>query len=94
MAIPKMLDVTFLPQFHFGNGETGKSFVQNQHQYASLSTDWNTVLSHAAMKWRGGHIFMPELNNIAMNQVRAEKLYSMKITDTSRLGTEMPFLIM
>ncbi|ORY06240.1 hypothetical protein BCR34DRAFT_590673 [Clohesyomyces aquaticus] len=90
VVIPKVVDVTFLPLFQERKNESTSGFAQDQHQSVFLWTYWNTALSQAALRWRGGDIFMPDLNGIVMNQVRAKQLFSEHISDASGFGKQMP----
>ncbi|KAF2190720.1 hypothetical protein K469DRAFT_736478 [Zopfia rhizophila CBS 207.26] len=90
VVIPKLMDVTFLPRFQMRKNESTSVFAQDQHQSVFLWTYWNTALSQAAVEWGNGDIFMPDLNGIVMNQVRAKQLYSKHISDASGFGKQMP----
>ncbi|KAF2464943.1 uncharacterized protein BDR25DRAFT_296139 [Lindgomyces ingoldianus] len=90
VVIPKVVDVTFLPRFQMRKNESTNDFAQDQHQSIFLWTYWNTALSQTAVAWSGGDIFMPDLNGIVMNQVRAKQLYSKHISDAFGFGKQTP----
>lgn len=90
VVIPKLVDVTFLPRFQSMKDINKEHFAEDQHQLVFLWTYWNTVLSRTASQWQRGEIFMPNPNNLILDQVRAMQLYSNNLTDASGAGTQAP----
>jgi hypothetical protein len=92
VVLPKLIDVTFLPLFNqpARQNTTFDNLAQDQHQSVYLWTYWNTALSQAAKGWRHGDIYMPDLNSVVLNQVRAKQLYSKQISDASGFGKQAP----
>ena len=90
VVVPRIVDLTFLPRFQALRDQSPETFAQKQHQYAFLANYWNTVLSQAAVEWRGGSIFQPQVDQIVVSQVRAKQLYSGKVEDAFGLGRQMP----
>ncbi|KAF2796816.1 hypothetical protein K505DRAFT_155678 [Melanomma pulvis-pyrius CBS 109.77] len=89
-VIPKVVDVTFLPRFQMRKNKSDVVFAHDQHQSVFLWTYWNTALSQAAAEWKGGDIYMPDLNSIVMDQVREQQLYSKQISDAAGIGKQIP----
>lgn len=89
-VIPKVVDVTFLPRFQMRKNKSEVIFAHDQHQSVFLWTYWNTALSRAAAEWKGGDIYMPDLNSIVMDQVREQQLYSKQISDAAGIGKQTP----
>ena len=90
IVIPQLVDVTYLPRFQSKKNESADAFAMDQHQKIFLWTYWNSALSHAAGNWVHGDIYLPDLNGIVMNQVRAKQLYAAHVTDASGFGKQMP----
>lgn len=90
VVIPKLVDVTFLPRFASRKNESTTMFAAEQHQSVFLWTYWNTALSQASVGWGKGDLFIPDLNGIVMNQVRAKQLYSKQISDATGFGKQKP----
>jgi hypothetical protein len=90
VVLPKIMDVTFLPRFQMRKTNLDDIFAQDQHQLVFLWTYWNTALSQRAAEWKGGDIYMPDLNSIVMDQVRAKQLYSKQISDAAGVGKQSP----
>jgi hypothetical protein len=89
-VVPKIMDVTFLPRFQMRKNNSNDIFAQDQHQLVFLWTYWNSALSQRAAEWKGGDIYMPDLNGIVMDQVRAKQLYSKQISDAAGTGKQSP----
>lgn len=90
VVVPKMVDVTFLPRFQSRKDIDKEHFAEDQHHLVFLWTYWNTVLSQTASQWKHGEIFVPNPNNLILDQVRAKQLYSKKISDASGMGKQAP----
>jgi hypothetical protein len=90
IVAPKLVDVTFLPRFQSRKDIDKEHFAEDQHHLVFLWTYWNTVLSQAASQWKHGEIFMPNPNNLILDQVRAKQLYSKQISDASGMGKQEP----
>ncbi|KAH6618546.1 hypothetical protein C7974DRAFT_317313 [Boeremia exigua] len=90
VVVPKLVDVTFLPRVQSMKDINKEHFAEYQHQLVFLWTYWNTVLSRAAAKWEHGAIFMPNPNNLILDQVRAKQLYSKNLSDASGTGKQAP----
>ncbi|OCL06147.1 hypothetical protein AOQ84DRAFT_399180 [Glonium stellatum] len=90
VVLPLLFDVTFLPRFQMRKGSSAWQFAQNQHQAVFLLTYWNTALSRAASSWTAGDLFLPDINSVLVNEVRAKQLYAMGITDASGAGKQVP----
>ncbi|KAF2200507.1 hypothetical protein GQ43DRAFT_70969 [Delitschia confertaspora ATCC 74209] len=90
VVIPRVPDVTFLPRFQSRKYQNAASFGHDQHQYVYLSTYWNTILSETALLWRNGDVFIPGLNNIIVDQIRAKQLHSSRVSDANGLGKLTP----
>ncbi|KAF1852141.1 uncharacterized protein K460DRAFT_269588 [Cucurbitaria berberidis CBS 394.84] len=83
VVIPSMLDVTFLPRFQSRKNATQEHFAEKQHHLVFLWAYWNNVLFQRATQWTKGKVFMPDLNTLIMDQVRAKQLHSRHISDAS-----------
>ncbi|KAJ8114114.1 hypothetical protein OPT61_g3921 [Boeremia exigua] len=90
VVAPKLVDVTFLPRFQARKDINKEHFAEDQHQMVFLWTYWNTALSRAAAQWEHGQIFMPNPNNLILDQVRAKQLYSRNLSDASGTGKQAP----
>ncbi|KAF2654084.1 hypothetical protein K491DRAFT_601560 [Lophiostoma macrostomum CBS 122681] len=90
VVIPQLVDVTYLPRFQMKKNDSAGGFAMDQHQKVFLWTYWNSAVSHAAATWSRGDIYMPDLNGIVMNLVRAKQLYAANVTDASGFGKQMP----
>jgi len=90
VVLPLLFDVTFLPRFQMRKGSLAWQFAQDQHQAVFLLTYWNTALSQAAFRWTAGDLFLPDINAVLVNEVRATQLYAMGITDASGAGKQVP----
>lgn len=91
VILPKVMDLTFLPRFHqMRRDDSSPIIAQRQHQSVFLSTYWNTALSQAALDWGRGDLYMPNLNSMVMNQVRAQQLHSKHISDAFGYGKQKP----
>jgi hypothetical protein len=86
----KLVDATFLPRFQSRKDIDKEHFAEDQHHLVFLWTYWNTVLSRTASQWKHGEIFMPNPNNLIVDQVRAKQLYSKQIYDASGMGKQAP----
>jgi hypothetical protein len=91
VVIPKMIDVTFLPWFQSKkSGASQAQFAETQHHLIFLWTYWNTVLLRTASQWKNGTVYMPEPNDLIMQEVRASQLHSRQISDASGVGKQAP----
>jgi hypothetical protein len=90
IVAPKLVDVTFLPRFQSRKDVDKEHFAEDQHHLVFLWTYWNTALSRTASQWGHGEIFMPNPNNMILDQVRAKQLYSKQISDASGIGKQAP----
>ncbi|KAJ4365410.1 slightly ste11-like protein [Ascochyta clinopodiicola] len=90
IVAPKLVDVTFLPRFQSRKDMNKEHFAEDQHHLVFLWTYWNTVLSRTASQWKHGEMFMPNPNNLILDQVRAKQLYSKQISDASGTGKQAP----
>ncbi|KAL1600030.1 hypothetical protein SLS59_006104 [Nothophoma quercina] len=90
VVAPKLVDVTFLPRFQARKDIDKEHFAEDQHHLVFLWTYWNTMLSRIASQWKHGEIFMPNPNNLILDQVRAKQLYSKQISDASGMGKQAP----
>lgn len=90
VVAPKLVDVTFLPRFQSMKDINKEHFAEDQHQLVFLWTYWNTALSRTASQWKHGEIFMPNPNNLILDQVRAKQLYSKNLSDASGAGKQAP----
>lgn len=91
IVIPKMIDVTFLPAFQSRKKAMREAaFAETQHQLVFLYSYWNTVLFQAASRWKNGTIYMPEPNDLIMQEVRAKQLYMRQISDAAGVGKQAP----
>lgn len=91
VIIPKMIDVTFLPAFQSRKKAMREAaFAEIQHQLVFLHSYWNTVLFQAASRWKNGTIYMPEPNDLIMQEVRAKQLYMRQISDAAGVGKQAP----
>jgi hypothetical protein len=90
VVVPKLVDVTFLPRFQSKKDINKEHFAEDQHQLVFLWTYWNSVLSRTASQWQHGEIFMPNPNNLILDQVRAKQMYSTNTYDASGTGKQMP----
>lgn len=90
VVAPKLVDVTFLPRFQSTRDINKDHFAEHQHQLVYLWTYWNTILSQTASQWKHGKVFMPNPNNLVLDQVRAKQLYSNQISDASGMGKQAP----
>ncbi|KAF2116912.1 hypothetical protein BDV96DRAFT_598743 [Lophiotrema nucula] len=88
VVVPKLVDVTFLPRFQ-SKFPSGK-LAQRQHQSVFLWTYWNTALSQAAAEWGHGDLYVPDLNEVVMNQVREKQMYSKQVSDAKGSGKQVP----
>ena len=90
IVIPKLVDVTFLPRFQSRKYINKEHFAEDQHHLVFLWTYWNNALSRKASQWKHGEIFLPNPNNLIVDQVRAKQLYSKKLSDASGMGEQAP----
>ncbi|KAG9383296.1 hypothetical protein A1F94_005207 [Pyrenophora tritici-repentis] len=91
VIIPKMIDVTFLPVFQSKKkAMRGAAFAETQHQLVLLYSYWNSVLVQAASRWKNGTVYMPEPNDLIMQEVRAQQLYMRQISDAAGVGKQAP----
>ena len=90
VVVPNLMDVTFLPRFSGRKEGSAADFAMKQHQSVFLWTYWNTVLSHEASKWERGDLFVPNVHDIVMGEVRAKQMHSGKVTDSKGLGKQKP----
>lgn len=90
VVAPKLVDVTFLPRFQSMKDINKEHFAEDQHQLVFLWTYWNMALSRTASQWKHGEIFMPNPNNLIVDQVRAKQLYSKNLSDASGAGKQAP----
>ena len=90
VILPLLFDVTFLPRFQMRKDSSAWQFAQNQHQAVFLLTYWNTALFQAAFHWTAGDLFLPDINAVLVNEVRAKQLYAMGIADASGAGKQVP----
>lgn len=90
VVAPKLVDVTFLPRFQSMKDFNKKHFAENQHQLVFLWTYWNTALFRAASRWKRGQVYMPNPNNLILDQVRTKQLYSQNLTDAAGRGKQAP----
>lgn len=90
IILPKLVDVTFLPRFQSMKDINKEHFAEDQHQLVFLWEYWNTVLTRTARHWRNGQIYMPNPNNLILDQVRTKQLYSQNLTDAAGRGTQAP----
>jgi hypothetical protein len=90
VVIPKVVDVTFLPRFQLRRNYSSGDFAHDQHQSVFLWTYWNTVLSQKAAEWGRGHLYMPDLNGIVMNEIKANQFYTRHISDAAGTGKQTP----
>ncbi|KAE8845843.1 hypothetical protein PTNB85_01824 [Pyrenophora teres f. teres] len=91
VIIPKMIDVTFLPVFQSRKKALREAaFAEAQHQLVFLHSYWNTVLVQAASRWKNGTIYMPEPNELIMQEVRVQQLYMRQISDAAGVGKQAP----
>ncbi|KAF1835982.1 hypothetical protein BDW02DRAFT_578284 [Decorospora gaudefroyi] len=91
VVIPQMVDVTFLPRFQSKKrGATQAQFASTQHQLVFIWMYWNTVLLRTASQWEKGTVYMPEPNDLIMQQVRAKQLHSRQISDATGVGKQAP----
>ncbi|KAE8872672.1 hypothetical protein PTNB73_01823 [Pyrenophora teres f. teres] len=66
------------------------AFAEAQHQLVFLHSYWNTVLVQAASRWKNGTIYMPEPNELIMQEVRVQQLYMRQISDAAGVGKQAP----
>jgi len=91
VVIPKMIDVTFLPAFQPRKKAIREAeFAKTQHHLVFLYSYWNTVLARVASQWENGTIYMPEPNDLIMQEVRAKQLYMRQISDAAGVGKQAP----
>jgi hypothetical protein len=90
IVLPQLVDLTYLPRFQMKKNESADTFAMEHHQKVFLWTYWNSAVSHAAATWSHGDIYVPDLNGIVMNLVRAKQLYAANVTDASGYGKQMP----
>lgn len=90
IAVPNLLDVTFLPRYAGRKNGTTANFAQKQHQSVFLWTYWNTALSHEASKWDRGDLFVPNVHDIVMQEVRAKQMHSANVADSKGVGKQAP----
>lgn len=91
VIIPKMIDVTFLPRFQMKKKTMREAqFAETQHQLVFLWAYWNLVLHRTATQWKNGSVYMPEANEVIMQEVRAKQLHSRQISDAFGVGKQAP----
>ncbi|KAF2994056.1 hypothetical protein E8E13_001725 [Curvularia kusanoi] len=90
VVVPKLVDVTFLPRFQSMKDTNKEHFAEDQHQLVFLWTYWNSALFRTASKWQNGEIYMPNPNNLILDQVRAKQLYSANTSDAFGAGKQVP----
>lgn len=91
VIIPKMIDVTFLPRFQMMKKAMHEAqFAETQHQLVFLWAYWNLVLHRTATQWKNGVVYMPEANEVIMQEVRAKQLHSKQISDAFGVGKQTP----
>ncbi|KAF1977653.1 hypothetical protein BU23DRAFT_270772 [Bimuria novae-zelandiae CBS 107.79] len=90
VTVPNLLDVTFLPRYSRRKYESATEFAQKQHKSVFLSTYWNAALSQTASEWDRGVLFMPNVHDIVVEEVRANQMYSRQIVDSKGNGKQEP----
>lgn len=90
VTVPSLMDVTFFPRYSSKKNESATGFAQKQHQAVFLWTYWNSALSQAAAEWDRGDLFVPNVHDIVMAEVRAKQMYSNQIADAKGNGRQEP----
>lgn len=90
VTLPNLMDVTFLPRYSSGKDDSATEFAQNQHQAVFLWSYWNTALSHAASEWARGDVYVPNVHDIVMGEVRAKQMFNNRIADAKGNGRQAP----
>ena len=91
VIIPKMIDVSFLPVFQMMKKDLQDAqFAETQHRLIFLWSYWNLVLHRTATQWKNGVVYMPEANELIMQEVRAKQLHSKHISDAFGVGKQAP----
>jgi hypothetical protein len=91
VVIPNMIDVSFLPRFQMKKKAMREAqFAESQHQLIFLWAYWNLVLHRTATQWKNGVVFMPEANEVIMQEVRAKQLHSKQLSDAFGVGKQAP----
>jgi hypothetical protein len=90
VTVPSLMDVTFLPRYSDRKNESTTEFAQKQHQAVFLWSYWNTVLSGAASEWARGDVFVPNIHDIVMEEVRAKQMFTNRIADAKGNGRQEP----
>lgn len=90
VVVPNVMDVTFLPRFSSRRNKSTATYAQDHHRAVFMWHYWNGVLFQAAEVWDKGDLFMPDLHDIVMDQVRNHQLYYNQISDADGFGTQVP----
>lgn len=90
VTVPNLMDVTFLPRYSDRKNESATEFAQAQHQAVFLWSYWNTALSQAASEWARGDVFVPNVHDIVMEEVRAKQMFTNRIADAKGNGRQAP----
>lgn len=90
VVLPRMVDITFLPRFQSKQNDTQGQYAEEQHNLIYLWTFWNTVLVRLANQWDKGEIYMPDTNNLIMQQIKAGQLQIAGALDGSNYSTQEP----
>ncbi|KAF2446725.1 hypothetical protein P171DRAFT_238164 [Karstenula rhodostoma CBS 690.94] len=90
VIVPNLMDVTFLPRYSDRKNEPATEFAQKQHQAVFLWSYWNTALSQAASEWTRGDVFVPNLHDIVIDEVRAKQMFTNRIADAKGNGRQEP----
>jgi hypothetical protein len=90
VTVPSLMDVTFLPRYSDRKDESATEFAQEQHQAVFLWSYWNTALSRAASEWARGDVFVPNIHDIVMEEVRAKQMFTNRIADAKGNGRQEP----
>ncbi|KAK7189095.1 hypothetical protein DPSP01_010321 [Paraphaeosphaeria sporulosa] len=90
VTVPNLMDVTFLPRYSDRKNESATEFAQDQHQAVFLWSYWNTALSQAASEWARGDVFVPNVHDIIMEEVRAKQMFTNRIADAKGNGRQEP----
>lgn len=90
VTVPNLMDVTFLPRYSGRKDESATEFAQKQHQAVFLWSYWNTALSQAASEWARGDVFVPNVHDIVMEEVRAKQMFTNRVADAVGNGRQEP----
>ena len=81
-VVPLVIDMTFLP----GYTQDPRTMMRT----VELIKLWNSQLTTKATEWRGGDLFLYDMNGFILDHIRARQMLTVNAVHSSKNGSDQP----